>query len=218
MHKIKEFYRKNRLLIIAGLAFILLMQICSKGGRVKQKNAEHDSQVTTEAPSNNDSELKPLNEIYYEEQQNNPERNPEMTSLFILMGLVLLVYVATKRGWLQKLTPSIVWVRISVKRNKATKQRMATISIANHTKESITFFAPVLAFSASFGKARRFRLKGGSDQQLFPLTLMPGTAHTVTLNIDNFHKKAGLSNSFKWVKVEVNAGLKNYQSFWKYLF
>ncbi|MCU4156485.1 hypothetical protein J1N10_10885 [Carboxylicivirga sp. A043] len=215
LDKIKTFYRQNRLLIIIGLSFILLMQICSRGGRV-DKPAVQKEQPVLDQEIADDSQLKPLNEIYYEQQQKKQERNPEMISLYILMGMVLLVYVATKRGWLQKLSPSIVWVVISVKRNKTTKARVATITINNQTKESLTFSPPILAFATPFKKARKFRIKG-ADENLFPLTLMPGTAHRLTIDMDAFRTKAGLTAN-KWVRVEANAGLKVYRSLWKYLF
>jgi hypothetical protein len=173
-------------------------------------------QPTLTPEAGDDSQLKPLNEIYYEQQQEKQERNPDMISLYILMGMVLLVYVATKRGWLQKLSPSIVWVTISLKRNKATKARIATITINNQTKESLTFSPPILAFGGPFKKARKYRIKGGDDN-IFPLTLMPGTAHRLTIDMDAFRQKAGLKGN-NWVRVEANASLKVYRSFWKYLF
>ncbi|MCG8579281.1 MAG: hypothetical protein MI866_05165 [Bacteroidales bacterium] len=215
LDRIKTFYRQNRLLIIIGLAFLLLMQICSRGGRV-EKPIQPREPLAAEESITDDSQLKPFNELYYEQQQERQQRNPEMISLYILMGLVLFVYVATKRGWLQKLSPSVVWVTVRVKRNKATKARVASILINNQTKESLTFSPPILAFGAPFKKARKFRIKGGDDN-LFPLTLMPGTAHRLTIDIDAFRQKAGLAGN-NWVRVEANAGLKVYRSIWKYLF
>lgn len=215
LDKIKAFYHQNRLLIIIGLAFLLMMQICSRGGRV-EKPKHQNTLSDTEQIMPDDSQIKPLNEIYYEQQKENNERNPEMISLYLLMGMVLLVYVATKRGWLQKLSPSIVWVTISVKRNKTTKARIASILINNQTKESLTFSPPILVFGTPFRKARKFRIKG-TDDNLFPLTLMPGTAHRLTIDLDSFRHKAGIDNC-NWVRVEANAGLKNFRSLWKYLF
>lgn len=217
LNNIKEFYRKNRLLIIAGLAFLMLMQICGRGGRIDRSNFDASRPSQPNELIEDDTQVKPLNELYYEEQQKREGKNPEMISLYILMGLVLFVYVATKRGWLQRLTPSIVWVGVSIKRNKTSKERIATISIRNHTKESLTFSPPVLAFSAPFKKARRFRIKGGNDN-IFPLTLMPGTTHNISINVDAFKQKAAIGSGSSWIKVEVNAGIKSYRSIWKYLF
>ncbi|MBS2210057.1 hypothetical protein KEM09_01505 [Carboxylicivirga mesophila] len=218
LNQLKEFYKKNRLFIIIGLAFILLMQICSRGGRVSKQAVPETSVHQPDSSVSDDSQLKPLREIYYEEQQNKKTRNPEITNLFILMGLVLLVYVATRRGWLQKLAPSIVWVNIRIRRHKSSKDRIATITISNHTKESLTFSSPVLSFGSPLKKSRKFKLKGGGDQSVFPLTLMPGTAHSLNINLDAFRQKAGITKGYKWVKTEVDTGTKSYCSIWKYLF
>ena len=43
LDKIKTFYRQNRLLIIIGLSFILLMQICSRGGRVDKPAVQKET-------------------------------------------------------------------------------------------------------------------------------------------------------------------------------
>ncbi len=218
LEQLKAFYRKNRLLIISGLAIILLTQICSRGARRPQPTNPAPIAQHLDSQAIDDTQLKPLREIYYEEQQQHNTSNPEMTNLFILMGLVLLVYVATKRGWLQKLAPSIVWLSVSVRRNKQNKQRMATITISNHTKENVTFESPILSFGSPFGKQRKFKLRGNTEQAVFPLTLMPGTAHRLTINIDTFRQKAGIEKGFKWIKVEVDTNRKSYRSVWKYLF
>ncbi len=168
LNQLKEFYRKNRLLIIIGLAFILLMQICSRGARVSKPLPQQTVQQQLDKNLSDDSQLKPLKEIYYEEQQQRQDSNPQMTNLFILMGLVLLVYVATRRGWLQKLAPSIVWVSINIRRHKASKERIATITISNHTKESLSFSSPVIGFGSPTKKGRKFKLKGSADQAVFP--------------------------------------------------
>lgn len=215
INNIKAFYQKNRIIIIVGLGFLVLMQICSRGGRVEKQEPMPSPEI---AQVTDDAEVKPLREIYYDDIQKQKVKRPEMTSMFILMGLVLLVYVAIKRGWLQKLTPSVVWVRVKIRRDKNTKERIASISIVNQTKESLTFSPPILVFSDVFKKSRKFRLKSGEGQNVFPLTLMPGTGHSIHLNIDAFKQKAGGLKGLNWIKVEVNASIKQYRSFWKFMF
>lgn len=218
LEQIKAFYKKNRLFIIIGLALVLLMQICSRGARPPQHAVQEHQTLQIDSQTMDDAQLKPLRDIYYEQQQNSKTRNPELTNLFLLMGLVLLVYVATKRGWLQKLAPSIVWISISVKRNKPNKERIATITISNHTKDSVTFDSPVLLFSSLFSKSRKFKIKGNSDQAVFPLTLMPGTGHKLSINLETFRDKAGITKGLKWIKTEVDTNRKTYSSVWKYIF
>jgi len=215
INNFKAFYKANRLLIIGGLAFILLMQICSRGGRVKsiQPRVE-DIQMQSE-----DTDLKSLDEIYAEDMLIKKPNNPELTSVLLLVGLVLLFYVATKRGWVQKLAPAFVWVSIHIKRHPHSKERIATIEVLNQTKESVTFIAPIISFSNLVKKSRKFRIKSGSGYDVFPLTLAPGTRHKISINIDVFKQKAGVLKSFKWVRVEVNANNnRKYSSIWKFLF
>ncbi|WP_439182912.1 hypothetical protein [Carboxylicivirga taeanensis] len=218
LNQLKDFYQKNRLFIISGLALVLLLQICSRGARKPVSTALPDTHIQADTVVNADTLLKPLQEIYYEEKLKNSERNPEITHLFLLMGLVLLVFVATKRGWLQKLTPSIVWVSIKARRKKETKERVATISISNYTKESLTISSPILILSSPSKKARKFKVKGSTEQNIFPLTLMPGTAHHLTINLDTFRQKAGIKKGFRWMKVKVNTDKRTHSSVWKYLF
>jgi len=218
MNKIKAFYQKNRLILIIGFGFILMMQICSRGGQVKTEHQLKDKYEQVQSKVD-DTDLKPLREIYEEDIRQNKPGNPEMTSLFILMGLVLFVYVATKRGWLQKLAPSIVWISIHLRKHKQTKERMAGLSVANHTKESITFMSPIITFGGVFKKSRKFRLKSGVGQDVFPLTLVPGTSHQITINLDVFKQKAEGLAGYKWVRFEIEGSKqKTHTSLWKYLF
>jgi len=216
VNSIKVFYQKNRLLIIIGLGFMLVMQICSQGGRVETESGKPNQIMET---SVQDTETKPLQEIYRDQIHQKRAVDPEVTSLFILIGLVLLFYVATKRGWLKHIVPAIVWVSLKVRRNNDTKERLATLTVSNHTKESITFTSPVIAFNHLFKKARRFRLKSGVGHNAFPITLLPGTSHQIVINIDVFRKKAGGLSAFRWVKFEIEGRRpKVHSSAWKYLF
>ncbi len=204
-------------MILMGLFFLVLMQICSRGGQVERSLPVHDNNQSDVVAE--DTLLRPLDELYYEElAKEGKKRNPETINLLILIMLVLLVFVATKRGWLNKLSPSFVWLGLSVKRNKTSKARIATILIRNHTKESLTFLPPVMVFSAPFKKVRKFRIKGGDGSHVFPLTLMPGTEHRLRIDIDGLRQKANIHKSCRWMRVEVNAGLKDYASLWRYLF
>ncbi len=215
-NSVKTFYQKNRLLIIIGLGFILMMQICSQGGKV---NTNPDEQIREIERSVDDTDIKPLQEIYQEEVRDNKTANPEMISLFILIGFVLMFYVATKRGWIKKIVPSVVWVSLSIKRHKQSKERMATLLVLNQTRESITFISPVISFGGLFKKSRKFRIKSGVGQDIFPLILLPGTSHQIVINLDTFIQKAGDLSAYSWVRLEIGGkSQKMYTSFWKYLF
>ena len=213
INTVKVFYRKNRLLLIIGLGFILMMQICGEGGKVNTMPAERHEHVQNRP---DDTDLKPLREI---ESQDRRTTHPELISLFTLMALVLLFYAAAKRGRIKKTILSIVWVSLRIKRHKQSKERMATLSIVNHTKESITFMSPVISFGSVFKKSRKFRLKSGAGQAVFPLTLTPGTSHRMAINLDAFRQKAGGLSAYVWVRFEIDGNnQKTHTSLWKYLF
>ncbi|MCU4176263.1 hypothetical protein [Carboxylicivirga sp. N1Y90] len=207
------FYRKYRWWVIGGLFFLLMMQICSQGGRVNQ-SLDVKKEVVQSEEIVDDGLLQPLGASRNEDIK--PQQNPSLNSIFILVIFGLLFYIAMKRGLFKKFAPSIVWVTLGLKR--LNNQRLAKIGIVNQTKESKTFQAPVIVFAGIGQKTKRFKLKTNLNS-VFPLTLTPGTSHQLTINIDQFRTKANLTNSYKLVKIEVESdGVKEHSSFWKFLF
>nr|WP_321453877.1 hypothetical protein [uncultured Carboxylicivirga sp.] len=210
--ELKVFYLKYSLWIIGGLFFLIMMQICSQGGRVKPTNT-FTQEITEQAEPALD-QLQPITNSDISVQQNRKSFNSDY--LLLLMGLGLFYYVAMKRKWFHKLVPSIVWVSLRIKKQKNTNIRLARMMLVNKTKESLTFDAPVLVFGSPFKKARKFRLKNGGDN-VFPLTLTPGTSHKISIDIDQFKQKAGVSSA-KLLKFEVfDSHQKKYSSIWKLL-
>lgn len=210
--RLKDFYLRNRLWIIGGLFFLLMMQICSEGGRVNHQSAPvmHDQELTDDAPV-------PLEALTPSDDEIVRQR-PTINSnyLFLLMGLGLLLVVALRRKWLNKLMPDIVWISHNFKHTKLSKTTLVRISVINKTHSSITFQSPVLVFGSPFAKSRKFRLKNGGDN-VFPLILTPNTSHRLTIDIDQFRQKAGLEKDYRWVKVEIDTSqMKKYSSLWKY--
>lgn len=210
INDLKLLYRQYRIWIIGGLFFLIMMQVCSYGARdhsnvepqsfKEEKLEQEDLESLTVTPVDQPKERKPLND-----------------NILLLMGVGLLFYFVLKRKLLQKIMPSIVWVSLSTRRIKSSKVRLARIQVINKTKDSITFEAPVLVFKNLTGKPRRFKLKNGIDN-LFPLTLTSNTSHSVNIDIDQFRLKAGVGDSHRWMKVEVEAhNQKVYTSFWIYL-
>jgi len=213
IQQLKAFYLRHRTVILIGFGFVLLMQICSRGREVSHREEpvviEQQEEWTQDGVS-----IKPLAEIERERQQD--QQLPGTTSLVLMMVLVLVFYVGVKKGWFVKLIPAIVWVSLRLHRNKQTQHRMLKISILNQSKESHTFLAPILVFGSPFKKSRKFRIKGGDGQDVFPITLMPGTAHQLTLDFDQFRRKAGNLEKYVWVRIEVeSSGDKSFKSFWR---
>lgn len=213
IQQLKTFYLRHRTVILVGFGFVLLMQICGRGGEVSHRQ-EPVVIEQQEEWSQDGVSIKPLAEIEREQQQD--QQLPGTTSLVVMMVLVLIFYVGVKKGWFLKLIPAIVWVSLRLYRNKHTRHHMLKISILNQTKESHTFRAPILVFGSPFRKSRKFRIKGGDGQDVFPITLMPGTAHQLTLDFNQFRSKVGNLEKFNWVKIEVDSsGDKIFKSFWR---
>ena len=213
IQQLKSFYLRHRTVILIGFAFILLMQICSRGAEVPVSQ-EPVAIEQMEEWSQDDTAIKPLAEIERERRQD--QQLPGTTSLVMMMVLVLIFYVGVKKGWFLKLIPAIVWVSLRLYRNKQTRHQMLKMSILNQTKESHAFLAPILVFGSPFKKSRKFRIKGGDGQDVFPITLMPGTAHQLTLDFDQFRSKVGDLEKYRWVKIEVDSsGDKTFKSFWR---
>lgn len=207
-----SFYRKYRWWVIGGLFFLLMMQICSEGGRVNSSNTGNNVSIASEGLEND--LLRPIDELG-DETQIKPQSN-NFNSLFTLLIAGLLFYFALKRGLLKKIIPSIIWVSIGIKRIKG--QRLAKISIVNQTKESQTLQAPVIVLSGIGKKTRRFKIKTGINT-IFPITLTPSTSHRLSIDIDQFRGKANLPRSYRFVKIELESnGLKKHSSFWNVLF
>lgn len=208
--QIKDFYTRHRIIILVGLGFVLLMQICSQGAKVHRSDVPVAEEQYIEG---GDSDIKPLAQIEQEQRRN--DALPGSSSLLIMMVLVLVFYMGIKKGWFVKIMPSIVWISLQVKRNKSTGQRVLKIGVVNQTKESKTFQPPILIFGEPFKTGRKFRIKGGDGQDVFPLTLMPGTSHQLVINLDQFRNKAGIVKGYRWVKVEVADAGKVHKGLWK---
>jgi len=211
--ELKTFYLKNRLWILGGLFFLLMMQICSQGGKVQKTTP-----VSTEISEPTEHSLDELESLTNSTVDvNNQRKTFNSDYLLLLMGLGLFYYVAMKRKWFHKLAPSIVWVSLKIKKLKGPKTRLARMTVVNKTKGNLTFEAPVLVFGAPFKKSRKFRLKSGGDN-IFPLTLTPSTSHKITIDLDQFTFKAGVDKSYNLFKVELtDTHQKKYSSIWKLL-
>ncbi len=214
INEFKVFYQKYRWWIVGALFFLLMMQVCSQGGRVGHRDLVQES--TLNEPENDEELLRPLNTPV--DEGVNVKRGFDTGALLFLMLFGLLFYVAMKRKLFQKMIPSIVWVSLRIRNKKSTGQRIAQISIMNRTRESIAFNAPVLVFGHPFKKTRKFQLKSGG-QNLFPLTLTPETSHQISIDINQFKQKANVDKGYNWVKVELQTDrAKEHSSFWQFLF
>ena len=174
LNEIKNFYVKNRLWIIGGLFFILMLQVCSQGGKGHHSVEIQGKDVESVEKSN--EQLQPLGSMDDQVLKERPTYNSNY--LLLLMGLGLLFYFALKKRWLQQLMPGIVWVSLRLRKVKSSKTRLASMAVVNKTTDSITLQPPVLVFGSPFKKSRKFRIKN-NDDNVFPLTLTPNTSHGI---------------------------------------
>ncbi len=211
IYRIKAFYHKNRRFIIAGLGFILLLQICGRGGYVSTKSdsAENPSvheNIQFDTLANGEESLE---QVFYEtltkpDSEPPPKYNPLFMEMLLMTSLILIFYLAQKRGWIKKLMPAWVFVRAKTSKTKHTGETLFHLEISNKTKDSITFSPPVLTFKR-YSKTKQFKIKGGDGQTIFPLTLMPDTGHKLVINLDRFKKNVPELKKFKSVSISIEA-------------
>lgn len=211
IYRIKAFYNRNRRFIIAGLGFVVLMQICGRGGNLvptkkSSEKSESSAAIHFDTLANGDESLE---QVFYEsltkpETEPQPKYNPLFMEMLLMTGLILIFYLAQKRGWMKKLMPAWVFVRVKKSKNGISGEALLHLEINNKTKESITFEAPILTFRR-YGKTKKFKIKGSEGQQLFPLTLMPDTGHKLVINIDRFKMGVPELKKYKNITISVDA-------------
>ncbi len=211
LQKLQVFYQQNRVWILCGLGFIIMMQLCNKP---QQDYTQPSSHLNKPHENIDDSAIAPINDLYLD--QTAKRKDFDLNSYLIMTLLVLLVFVATRKGWIQKLIPGRVIISLKVKNNKKTNTKIAKLNILNLTKTNYTFSDPILIFASPLKKARKFKIKGGDSQSLFPLTLTPETAHQLNINLDNFITNVEGLKQYRFIKVEILSNQqKKHKSGWK---
>lgn len=198
--KIVSFYKRHRLAIIVGLGIVALLQWCQLQAdkTYREGNAPaHRPMVEQPMPGVD----KPVPEA--------PAYNPWLTYL-LMVGLVLLVFVAQRRGWMEKLFPRLIVLR--VKLFKLHNRQMLRFFFLNAKKESQNFDAPVVEFMKP-GQNRAFKIIVTDSNVTFPLTLTPSTAHSLVIDLDRFFEKVPELRKYHWVRVKITAnGNKEYRT------
>ncbi len=208
--RVKEFYYRNRNMLIGGFAFLLFLQLCSRGARApsepQQKKRESIRIEVPEdtLPNGEESLEKAFYEGMTKPAEKQPEYNPLLMEFLLMTVLVLIFYVAGKRGWIKKLMPAMVIIKARTAKSSATEDLLLAIEINNKTKDSVTFDPPVLIFKR-FGKERKFRIKGSSGENIFPLTLMPDTGHKLIININRFKEHIPEIKKYNKINILITA-------------
>ncbi len=210
INQILNFWIKNRMIIVALLLVLLMMNLC---GRILTP-LTNESPVNTEILENNNdfnkgNGIKSYEQLIAERVARERQRTTSFFSvIFWLSALVLVVYYLNRRGWLPKLMPQWVSFRMVLMENRINKRLLMRLTITNNSRKSETFNSPCLLFK-KWSKSRKFVIKN----DLFPLTLTPETTHTMMIDVQNFYDKVSGLNKFKWIGAEVeNSGGKVYRS------
>ncbi|MDG5801016.1 hypothetical protein QA597_11655 [Marinilabiliaceae bacterium ANBcel2] len=210
MSDLIDFWRRNRMLIIMILSFMVIMNLCSrlfvpveKPVPVSDKEVKErvESQSDT---SDNEYTLKSYEEIMYERSLEEQKRGSSIFRfIFFLIALLLVLYYIHRKGVPEDLKPKWLkprWVSFKtlLLTDKQTERLLMKILIKNRTQESITFDAPLLQFKRG-EKKREFKIKS-SD---FPLTLTADTSHSLIIDIDNFYDKVENLSKYKRIGATV---------------
>ncbi len=210
LSRVKEFYYRNRKLLIGGLAFLLLLQLCNRGAQTPERSHPKKRetlkiQLPEETMPNGEESLE---RAFYEglekPAKDEPAYNPLFMEFLFMTALVFIFYIAGKSGWLKSLMPKFVIVRARTVKSKVNGNTLLVIEINNKTRDSVTFEPPVLVFRR-YSKERKFRIKGGEGEFVFPLTLMPDTGHRVVVDIDRFRDKFPDIRKFNKISVLITA-------------
>lgn len=215
----QSYLRKYGKFILAGLFFLFLINYCNQQPRNQQAVPSEQQEQVNEDPLQEDeiTTLKTYEELVTKRQLQENEGPGSFMIMFLLLtfafGLVWLLQQKRVQHTVRKWLPGRVMFQASKSHDSVTGRRILKIVIVNKTDEGLTFLPPNLVFS-KWGKERIFRLKGSNQEDMFPLTLTPGTSHRLVLDLEQFYEKIPDLNSSNRVgaSVETTDG-KKYRSF-----
>lgn len=190
LNQIGDFLKKNRTIIYVILGLSILLQICSKG------STKPESTINTKGIENvvNDT----IDSIKLPE--NAPEQSNDFNTTLLMIGLVLAFFVAKRFGYLEKLFPKMVIVKLNFAKQKASPNLIAQVFLINHKKEAISFNNPVLVFHKG-RKKREFIIKNLGGVNYFPLTLTPSMGHKFNVDVQKFYDNVEGLSSYKNISV-----------------
>ncbi len=211
----RTFWRKYRNLILGGLFFFLIINFCNRQAPPPPESSPVEMREKADVPlaDSNGMTLKSYDELMRERALQQRERpNPLIVTLILLIVGVVIVWQYQNR-WKDKWFPGKVHFKAVRLRDKITGRRSLRLSLANRSKESLTFMPPLIVFKR-WGTVRQFKLKGSDSDNMFPLTLTPGTSHNIVVDLDRFFEKLPELKNFNRVGGSVStSGGVEYRSF-----
>lgn len=204
-YQVKEFIRRNRVVLLGAVFVFGILQWCQYRSNQLYRNTDV-TYVEKVIPS--DSEDLSVKD---EENRPAPQTHP-LFVYFLLVVMVLLVYVAQRRKWFEKLVPGMVLLRIRIYKSPH-KRRMMQIWFMNTSETSQTFDEPVVEFM-KYNAVKAFKIKVADEVLSFPITLTRQTAHKIIIDLDQFYDRIPELKSFQWVRVRMKLnGTKNRKTF-----
>ncbi len=213
------FWRKYSKFILGGFFFLFLISYCNQESPNPAVESEKEEQTTIaeSLDTNPGSSLKTYEELVKQRPPQDTEGPGSFLTMFLLLtGAFLLVWLLQQPKMQQSLRrwfPGRVMLEVVKRQDAVTGRRILKISIVNKSAEGIAFLPPNLVFRR-WGKERVFRLKGSNQDDMFPLTLTPGTSHRLVLDLEQFYEKMPDLKKSNRVGASVETtGKKEYRSF-----
>lgn len=199
MKQLIEFVKKNSVVIIGVLVLLVVLQWCQYRSDVLYRNPDQQAieQVTDKIQDAIGDNQLPIGS----NKDNRPVSSPWLSYL-LMVGLVVFVFIAQRRGWLEKLIPGMVIVRTKIIKSRTSGRRMLQIFFLNITKESHTFDGPVVEFM-KLGDTKSFRINVNKNNYSFPITLTNNTSHKVVIDLDQFYEKIPDLKQYRLLRVKV---------------
>jgi hypothetical protein len=215
---LQRFWRKYGNLILGGLFFLFIISYCNQQTRyTAQKAIDQPNKSIRKLSEHDSSQLKSFEELMSERQSQKPERPGSLFTMLLLLmlgvGIVWMIRQSWWKSFWMKWFPGRVSLRVAKGKDHVTGRKLLKISIVNKTQDGLTFMPPMVVFS-KWGKERRFRLKGSDQDDMFPLTLTPGTGHGIVIDLDQFYEKIpDLKGANRVGALVETSGEKEYKSF-----
>jgi len=189
MNNAIAFFKRHRIVILGTLAVLIMLQWCQYQANTKYRQTAPLRQETIRI----EEPLPPS-----APEQNEPQSNPWLP-YFILVGMTLLVYIAQKQGWMEKLVPGRMSLR--AKLFKQNNRQMLRIYFLNTSQNSHDVDAPIIEFMRA-GEQKAFRLKVNDNDISFPITLTQRTSHLMVIDLQQFYERIPDLKKFYWIRIK----------------
>jgi hypothetical protein len=191
---LKRFWLKYGNFILIGLFLLFIVSYCNQRARFAAQQSDSKEMVAEKVEKRDDKGpyLKSYEELMLERKPEHTRRPDGFITLLLLLALGAgVIWVARQPWWRnlkQSLFPGHVKMKVVRIKDNLTGRKLLSISVENRTSEGLTFLAPMIFFS-KWGNERRFRLISSNQENMFPLTLTPGTSHKVVIDLEQFYEK-----------------------------